>query len=296
MDRRGFLIGTGAVLVTGCARVVPPDLAAATPAASAAALTIGSDGTPPGVLLAELLTQALTAKGRAATVVAAGDDWQAALADASLTAVPGYAATLWAELSDTEDSPAGVEDLLSNVAGFLAPEVSMLPAPAVDGGLVWDVTQQTAASGITSLDRIAGWSKGKVVAIPPLADSRSDGIPGITGVYHAAFTSASLADASQRASRLASGQVAVAAFRRTEYTGVTSLVTLEDPDEIGLADPLVVLLGSALAEADPDAVLAMDAVTGLLTTDILIGLQAKMAAGSVAADVAGQWLTASGLA
>lgn len=296
MDRRGFLLGTGVLLVAGCARVVPAELSSAAPTAGAAALAIGTDGSPAGTLLAELLSQALTAKGRTAAVVAAGDDWQAALGDASLSAVPGYAATLWSQLGGSAGPPPGVDDLLSDVAGFLAPEVSVLPASGVDGGLVWKVTKETAATGITSLGGIAAWSRGKVVAIPPVAASRSDGIPGITGVYRAVFTTDSIVDPGRRASRLDSGEVALAAFRRTEYTGPANLVALADPEGIGLADPMVVLLGAALVDTDPDAVLALNAVAGLLTTAIVTDLQAQVAGGVPVAQLAGQWLAASGLA
>ena len=296
MDRRGFMLGTGALLVAGCARSAPLDLGTATPSVSAVPLAIGDDGTPAGAMLAQLLCQAVRASGRAAMPAAAGEDWQASLGDGSIAAVPAFAATLWSQLSDESEPPDGVDALLSDVAGLLAPEVSVLGAVGVDGGLVWEVTGKTAADGITSLDRIAGWSKGKVVAVPPVAGSRADGIPGIEGVYHAAFTTASLADVNQRAAQLVSGQVALAAFRRTEFTGVANLVALEDPDQIGLADPLVVLLDAALADADPAAVLAMNGVAGALTTVMLVELQARVAGGEAVADVAGRWLVSRDLA
>ncbi|MGV8909831.1 MAG: glycine betaine ABC transporter substrate-binding protein [Propionicimonas sp.] len=296
MDRRGFLLGTGLVLVAGCARVVPSDPGTAAPGPAAATLVIGSDGTPSGALLAELLCLALQAKGRTASVAPAGADWQASLGDGSLAALPAYAATLWSQLSDDTEPPAGADAVLSDVAGLLAPEVDVLSAAGVDGGLEWLVTRSTTRDGITSLDRIGAWSKGKVVGVPPVATSRADGVPGIKGIYHATFTTASVADPSQRAAQLASGQVALAAFRRTEYTGVTGLVALEDPDKLDTADPLVVLLDAALAEADPDAVLAMNGVAAILTTDMVLGLQGEVAGGASTTDAARRWLTANGLA
>lgn len=295
MDRRGFLLGTGLVLVTGCARVAPSDPGTAVPSPSAASLVIGSDGTPSGVLLAELLCVALRAKGRGSSVALVGEDWQASLGDGSLTAAPAYAGTLWSQLSDDTEPPTGAEALLSDVAGLVAPEVSMLAAAGVDGGLEWLVTPGTAKAGITSLDRIGAWSKGKVVGVPPVATSRADGIPGLTGIYHATFTTESVADPGQRAAQLASGKLALAGFRRTEYTGVPGLVTLEDPDELGTADPLVVLLGAALGDTDPDAVLAMNGVAAILTTDMLLGLQGEIAGGAATTEVAGRWLAANGL-
>lgn len=82
----------------------------------------------------------------------------------------------------------------------------------------------------------------------------------------------------------------------TDYTGVSGLVALEDPDQLGASDPVVVLVNSALTDDDPDAVLAMDAVAKALTAEALIGLQAKVATGAQPAAVAQEWLAAKGLA
>lgn len=296
MDRRGLLLATGALLAAGCARVSPMAVPSPTPTASAEPLLVGDDGTPAGAVLAQLICQALVAKGRSATVTAAGADWQAALGDGSLAAYPAYGATLWGELSAADEPPAGVGELLTDVASLVAPEVSMLAASGVDGGLVWLVTDRTARTGITGLDRIAAWSKGKVAAVPAVAASRPDGVPGIKGVYRAAFRLATVEDPAQRADQLVSGKVALAAFRRTEYTGVAGLVALSDPDRFAVTDPLVVLLDGALGDADPEAVLAISGVTDGLTTAALVELQSRVADGTAVADVAGEWLSTNGLA
>jgi osmoprotectant transport system substrate-binding protein len=174
--------------------------------------------------------------------------------------------------------------------------VSVLPAGGVDGGLEWLVTEKTATQGISSLDRIAAWSRGKTVGIPAIAASRADGVPGIRGVYGATFTAARIADPGQRARQLVSGRIALAGFRRTEYTGMANLVALKDPDELELADPLVFLLGTALTDTDPDAALAMNDVANALTTDSLLELQGRVAGGASAIAVAVQWLVSKGLA
>ncbi len=296
MDRRGLLLAAGALLAAGCARVSPLAVPSPSPTVRARPLAVGDDGTPAGALVAELVCRALLAKGRSASVTATGADWQAALGDGSLAAYPAYGATLWAQLSDADEPPAGVDELLTDVASLVAPEVSMLAASGVDGGLVWLVTGRTARAGITGLDRIAAWSKGKVAAVPALAASRSDGVPGIEGVYRAAFRLATVEDPAQRAAQLVSGKVSLAAFRRTEYTGQANLVALADPDRFAVTDPLVVLLDSALGEAEPEAVLAISGVTDLLTTEALVELQSRVVDGSSVGDVAGEWLSTNGLA
>lgn len=291
MDRRGFLLGAGVLLVAGCARVRPTSPAdSASPAA--APLAIGSDNTATGQLLAALFAQAVTATGRPATVTASGEDWLAALSDASLAALPAFATTIWDQLSEADEPPTP-EEVLTDVADLVAPEISLLPAGDIDGGLVWMIGQAGASAGVNSLDELDGWSAGKTAAIPALAEIRGDGVPGLVAVYRAAFTTEVVADPVERARQVVDGHADLAAFRRTEYTGATGLVPLADPDRLLVADPLVVLVNTALTDAEPEAALALAAVADALTAEALAELQAKIAAGSPVATVAGDWLAAN---
>lgn len=297
MNRRKFLLVAATLTASGCARVPPPG-AAPTPSATiddAPSLTIGTDGTPAVALFTELLAGAIVGKGRQARTAVLGGDWQAALGHGDLAATPAFAASLWSELSQKSETPAAA-DLLSEVAALLAPEVSVLSAPGVDASLVWLVTQETAKAGITSLARVRGWSKGKRAAIPKVARFRADGVPGLRTVYGGQFETVVVDDPVERAGRLARGQVAVAAFRRVEYTGASQLVALADPDQLSVPDPGVVLVNSRLTDARPDDVIALQAVAEAITTDGLVDLQAHVAAGGTAAEVASRWLKEQGLA
>lgn len=295
MDRRGFLLGATALLASGCARVAPTTQNSVEPAPIPSPLAVGAAGGPDAAMLAGLLAQAVTATERAANVTTAAEDWQAALGDGTLACLPAYAGTLWAELSDADEPPVDSE-VVADLADLVAPEISVLAAPNLDGGLVWMVTQNTAKAGITRLDQLGPWSKGRTAAVPALAVSRADGLPGLRAVYHAAFTTGRVDDPRERAAALVAGRAQIAAFRRTDYTGVSGLVALDDPDQLGAPDPVVVLVNSALADDDPDAVLAMDAVAKALTLEALLGLQAKVATGAQPAAVAQEWLAAKGLA
>lgn len=297
MDRRGFLLAASAVVAAGCARVPPPGVAASSPSTvqAAAPQPFGSDGTRAGDMVTQLLASAVAAKGGSAAAVRAGTDWQASLAHGDLVALPGFAATLWAGLATQQEAPAD-DALLSDLATLLAPDVGVLAVPGVDGGLVWLVTAETAGKGITSLARLSGWSTGKQAAIPALAKSRSDGVPGLRTVYGAGFDYVVVEDPVERASRLAAGQVAAAAFRSTDYTGATGLVALVDTEKIRLADPAVVLLNSGFTEAAPELALDLAAVAEVLTTDALVELQARVVAGGQAAEVAHSWLVEQKLA
>jgi glycine betaine/choline ABC-type transport system substrate-binding protein len=299
VDRRGFLLGATGLLAAGCARVPPPGTVPSVPtpptAPAAPPLAVGTDGTPAGDMLAELLAGSLRAKGRQATVQPAGLDWRAALASGDLAAVPGFAGTLWDGLSGKDEPPA-TGDLLADLAELVSPEVGVFSAPGLDGGLVWLVTTATAGKGITSLSRVASWSRGRRAAIPSLARSRGDGVPGLRTVYRAVFAYDVVEAPPERAARLAGGQAAVAAFRRTEYTGTPGLVALVDPEKLGAADPGVVLVNNSVADAEPDHVLALDAVARAITTDSLLDLQAQVAAGGTPSGVADRWLQEQGIA
>jgi glycine betaine/choline ABC-type transport system substrate-binding protein len=297
VERRAFLLATTAVLAAGCARVPPPGVTT-TPQAAASAVRpvdVGRDGSPAGAVITQLLAGAATARGRTASPADAGADWRAALGHGDLVALPGYAGTLWSALS-TSDEPPAADALLGELADLVEPELGVLSVPQVDGGLVWLVTKETAAAGITSLSRIGGWSRGKVVAVPKLAVARGDGVPGLKAVYGAQFRVDEEEDPVARAATLTSGKAAVAAFRNTEYTGASGLVELVDTEKLATPDPVVVLVNSAFADTEPDAVLAMNDVAQAVTTDIVIELQAQVAAGGEVADVTHRWLVEQGLA
>lgn len=246
-------------------------------------------------MLAQLVLGALVGKGREAAIATQGKDWQAALGHGDLSILPAYAGTLWSSLSKSDEPPAA-KKLLGEVASLLAPDVSVLAMPDVDGSLVWRVTADTAREGITSLSRLRGWSDGRVAVVPKLAISRADGIPGLKTVYGAGFDVLKAEDPVQRATLLTNGNAVVAAFRQTEYTGASGLVDLVDVEKLTLPDPGVLLVNTALTEAEPEAVLAVDAVAQALTTDMLLDLQAQVAGGGTVPEVADRWLQEQGLA
>jgi glycine betaine/choline ABC-type transport system substrate-binding protein len=171
----------------------------------------------------------------------------------------------------------------------------VVSAAGVDGSLMWVVTESTALTGITTLDKIARWSRGKVAAVPEFAVSRADGLPGLKTAYGAGFTVSKTESPRERAAALTTGRAAIAAFRRSEYSG-TGLFELADTNRIELPDPAVILVSSKLVEAEPDMVLAMQALAAKLSTGPLLDFQAKLAGGASADGVLDAWLKSEGLA
>lgn len=296
MERRGFLLAATALLAAGCARVPPPAGAGAAGLATPAPgpLLIGSESSATVALMAQLLVRSLAAKARAAGTEEFGEAWQAALGAGESAAKPAYAGTVWAALGGGGDAPAGA-DLAGEVADLVSPEVSVVSAAGVDGSLMWVVTEPTALTGITTLDKIAQWSKGKVAAVPELAVSRADGLPGLKAAYGAGFTVSTTESPRERAAALTTGRAAIAAFRRSEYSGI-GLFELADTNRIELPDPAIILVSSKLVDAEPDVVLAMQALAAKLTTGPLLDFQAKLAGGASADAVLDAWLKSEGLA
>jgi glycine betaine/choline ABC-type transport system substrate-binding protein len=290
VDRRAFLIGTGAVLLAGCARATPGTTSQTpTPSPSASPLSIAVEDTPTGALLGSALVGALAKLDVAAVAQPFVGDWLGALRAGTVVAAPVWAATVWSSLSDSEDPPA---DVLADLAGLVEPTVSVLTPGSADGGLVWMVA---ASTGIKSMEDLAAWSKGKGAAVPALAVERSDGIAALNTIYGASFSTLAQDDPAVRAQWLLSGQAAIGAFRRTENLGVSGLVELIDPDQLCQSDPLAMLANAAFVDQHPDQALALNAVIQALTNTELLALEQQVAQGETVAEVTRSWLTSRGL-
>ena len=294
MDRRALLIGTGAVLLAGCARVQPGEASASptpspTPSPTLTSLVIGIEQSPTGALLGALLVGAVTKLGASASAQPWGEDWQTTLGSGALVAAPVWAGTAWGLLSDDEEPPA---DLLGDLASLLDPDVGVLAPGKTDGGLVW---MAAASSGLKSLEDLAKWSVGKSAAVAAMAIQRADGMDALNAIYHTNFAALTQDDPVARAQSIVSGQAGIGAFRRTEYTGGAALVELVDPEQMCTSDQLVLLVNATFADQKPDLALAMNAVIQAITNTDLIALEQQVAQGGQAVDVAKAWLSSKGL-
>ena len=232
---------------------------------------------------------ALLAGGESATTVGLGTDWRARLADGTTSAAPLYAGTAWADLSQS-DEPS--DDVVGDLAGLVQPDVSIMTAGRLDGALAW---MAPATASLNSLDQLHKHASGATVAVPSLAVERADGLPGLGVIYSAKLSHLVEDDPVARAALVTSGKAAFGAFRRTEYLGTDRFRELDDPSGMVTSDPVVLAVDSAFVDADPNAVLALNAVLQALTDADLVDLQRQVAVGGAAADVARTWLVAKGL-
>lgn len=290
MNRRAFLLGTAGLALAGCARAQPSPAEpspATSPSGAATGAAVGVEPSATGKMLGALLVT--VAQNSLVTTQPTGPDWLAALRGGGLASAPVYASSVWAGLSDSAEPS---EDVVSDLAGLVEPEVNVLTPGATEGGLVW---MSAPTSGIKSLDDLADWSVGKAAAVPSLALERADGPPGLSAIYRTRFTTIVQDDPVARAKLVATGAAAVGAFRRTDYLGGAALVELADPDKMCVADPLVLLVNAGFAERSPHQVLAQSSVFQTLTNAELNALQAQVAGGASVAEVARLWLAEKGL-
>lgn len=287
MDRRAFLIGAGALVLTGCAQTKPAAPVSGSPSAAASQppMAIGVDATMAGTVLGQLLSGSA---GAGASAQVMGSDWFAILGGGTLVAAAVYGLTAWNELSESEDP---TDNLVQDLADLVDPEITVMNPGQTDGGLVW---MTSAKSGVGTMENLAPWSQGKAAAIPSWGNERADGLLGLNAIYGTTFTASVQDDPIARAALVASGQAGVGAFRRTEYLGDAELVELTDPDQMTSADPVLLLVNSAFVDSNPQSVLKLTAVVDKLTTDDLVAIQRQIAEGSTRA--AQSWLTAHAMA
>ncbi|MEE9963524.1 MAG: hypothetical protein K4304_00360 [Propionicimonas sp.] len=287
MDRRAFLIGAGALVLTGCAQARPAttESPSPNPTASSAPLLIGVDDTTVGRVLGQLLSGSL---GGSASAQMMGSDWNAILGGGTLSAAAVYGGTAWNQLSNSEDPS---DNLVQDLADLTDPEITVMNPGQTDGGLVW---MTSAQSGVGTLEGLGPWSTGKAAAIPSWANERADGLLGVNAIYGTAFVPSVQDDPVARAQLLVAGKAGVGAFRRTEYYGEVDLVELVDPEKMMTTDPVLLMVNSAFANADPDTVLRLTSVMDKLTNEALIDIQKQISQGTTQA--AQSWLTANGLA
>ena len=284
------MAATLAVMLAGCGLVSPvePD----DPAGPLPTIEIGSDGTQASDLVAALYVAALQANGDPAVVVDVTPGTEMlALADYSPMAMPVFAATQLQEYSN-EPLSSEAATTISDLATEIAPEVGMLEASKLDGGLVWAATPE---SGLTSLTDLAGLPSGAIAVAPGFAMTISSGVPVLEVAYDTTLIVTELDDPGARAAALASGDAVAALFRRTEVTDLDGLVELDDPVGVIAPDPLVAAVPAELAEQRPDAVLVLDAAQQQHDQDAYAELVAASAADGLEPAITA-WLASRGLA
>lgn len=298
LDRRGFLgaLAGGAGLLTlgACGSGNSDPLSSAAPAggASSAAggsIVVGSADFTESMVLGEIYSQALVAKGVSSSVksgIGSRERYITALKNGEIAAVPDYTGNLLLYFNQDATAKTAQQVLaaLPKAAGSLK---ILAPSQASDQD-VYVVTQETAQkyglSSLADLTKVNNLTLGGPAEMP----QRAYGPKGLKKDYGVTVSNfRSYSSLAVKVKDLKDGKVDVADFFTTDSAiSENGFVQLKDPKNLILPQQVIPLVSAAVAGNDT-AVSALNAVQKALTTDDLIALNKKvdndhMDAGAVA--------------
>lgn len=268
--------------------------------AAAGEVVVGSANFTENEILAELYSQALTAKGVDSSTqlgIGAREVYLKALEDGSIAMVPEYTGNLLSYYDDGNpaQSPEEVEAALPEV---LDDGLSLLASSEAANQDVYVVTREfSEANGVTSLADLAKVADDAVLGGPAELEDRAYGPPGLEEIYGAKFKAFEPYDApAVRVKDLNDDKIQVATFFTTDSAILDNdYVMLEDPERMILPQNVIPLVRSEVAD-NPDAVTAIESVQSALTTEELTTLNKQVDAEHLNPDqVAADWLAEQGL-
>ena len=313
MKTKQLLIGVGlgiaALILTACGANSNPLGEATSPqpsqpgqtSAASAPVVVGSADFTESKILAEIYSQALSAKGvESSTKLGIGsrEIYIKALQDQSISAVPEYTGNLLLHFDPnaTATTPGEVEKALPDV---LPSDLKPLRSSAAVNQDVYVVTKEFSAQhDITSLEDLHKIAATSTLGGPPELEKRAYGPPGLETIYGAKFKAfVPYAKYPPKISDLDKNKIQVATFFTTDAViAEKGYVQLEDPQSMILPQNVVPLVRSDVAE-NQTAVAALEAVQAALTTEELIQLDKKVDTDRQdPGQVAGEWLTSKSLA
>lgn len=268
-------------------------------------LTVASFAFAESEVLAEVYAQALQDAG-VDTEVAAGHGAreliEPALAVGLVELVPEYVGTAVDYLSLGEVSPtpdlaatrASLDDLLRG-----GPVVALASAPAQDTNVVV-VTRETAVQlDLATISDLVAVADTLTFGGPPECPQRVFCLLGLEEAYALRFERFVPLDAGGPLTHqaLAGGHVDVGLLFSTDpRLAADDLVVLADDRGVQPAENVTPMVRrEAVDRWGETLTLAVDAVSARLTTDALVALNAGVADGRSARDVAAEWLAAEGL-
>jgi osmoprotectant transport system substrate-binding protein len=273
------------------------------PASSAAAapVVVGSADFTESMILAEIYSQALRAKGvESSTKLGIGsrEIYVKALQDQSISAVPEYAGNLLLNF-DPNATATTAEEIEKALPSALPSDLKILkPSAAVDQDVYVVTKDFSAQHGITSLEDLKKIASMSTLGGPPELEDRAYGPAGLEEMYGAKFKAfVPYPKYPPKISDLDNNKIQVATFFTTDAVlSEKGYVQLEDPQSMILPQNVVPLVRSDVA-SNETAVAALDAVQAALTTDDLMQLDKQVDSDHQDPEqVAGEWLKSKGLA
>ncbi|MTE23261.1 ABC transporter substrate-binding protein [Microbacterium sp. ZXX196] len=264
------------------------------------AITVGSAAFAESEIIAYIYAGALERAGLDVSVspaIGSREVYIAALEDGSVDLVPDYTGNLLQFFDDSVEAEGAdaVYEALSDAVPEGYDVLEMAEAADADS---YNVTREFSEEyGVTSLADLADLDMEIRVAANPELAERPYGIPGLKDVYGIDATLVPINDGGgpNTLQALLDGDVEMAdIYSTTPSIAANDLVTLEDPEDMVLAQNVVPLISSDAASEE--AVTAINAVQGALTTEDLIALNAQSSDDKMSSeDIAEGWLDESGL-
>jgi osmoprotectant transport system substrate-binding protein len=283
------------------------------PARDDAARTLGDDQVtvasfdfPESELLAQLYGQALEADGYdvdLALGVGPRELVQPALARGLVEFVPEYAGSAMQFLS--RGGPRPTSDQAATYAALQRqlrdrPLVALAPSPAQDANAVVVTATVAERYGLTTVSDLRPVARELIFGGPPGCRERPFCLAGLRSTYGLDFADIMALDVGGPLTHQAldGGHVDVGLLFTTDpRIEGEGLVMLADDRGLQPAENVTPLVRAEVVERwGDDLVATVDAVSAALTTESLQALNAEVAAGEPAADVAARWLDDRGLA
>lgn len=303
------LFGTAAVLLsaaltlTACgsgdpltsASPAPADSGAASEPAAGGKVVIGSANFPENVLLGEIYSQALAAKGVEVEEkfnIGSREVLYDQVKSGGLTILPEYIGSLLAFVDNTTTAKSK-DDVVAGLKEKLPAELEVLTPAAAEDNNSLTVTKETATKdGLTTIEDLVKVAKGYSVGGPPEFKARQE--KNFKDTYGLEFkewkkTGDATADA------IKDGTVQVGnVFTTDPKIIVNDLVSLQDNKSAFAAENIAPLVNKA--GVNDTVKTTLDAVSAKLDTAGLVTLMKRIAVDKDDADaVAKDWLTQNGL-
>ena len=264
-------------------------------------IVVGSADFTESRVLAEIYSQALTAKGiESSTKLGIGSRkiYIEALQDGSIAVVPEYTGNLLQNF-DANATATTAEEVEQALPGALPSDLKVLKSSAAVDQDVYVVTKEySAKNGITSLEDLKKIASTSTLGGPPELEQRAYGPAGLEKVYGAKFKKFTpYPKYPPKIADLDSNKIQVATFFTTDAViAEKGYVQLEDPQSMILPQNVVPLVSAAVAD-NAAAVAAIEGVQTVLTTDDLVALNKQVDADRQEPNtVAAEYLKSKGLA
>jgi osmoprotectant transport system substrate-binding protein len=292
-------LGLGAVILAGCASADPLDPGDGGDTGDA--ITIGNQAFPESELLAQIYGQVLAANGYEVEYeagIGSRETFVAALQDGSIDLIPDYAgnALVYANPDAEETSAADVEAALPAALEPLGLAVTAA-APGEDSDALVVTPEFAEANDLTTIGDLAPLSASITLGANTEFEPRwRDGLAEVYGFEGWTFKAIDDYGGPGTLADLLAGAIQVAdIYTTTPSIAANDLVVLDDDQDLFAAQNIIPLLNADVLTDELAGLL--DDVSALITTDVLLELNAEMAgdAKPSAADVATAWLTEQGL-